>query len=68
MNKTDILCLIAGKCFNNSTLSKDECETIQKTSTKELLDQGFNLNQIENIRACCKKSKNLHYTTQKECN
>lgn len=69
MNKSDMIDLIAGKCFNNSLLEKEECELIQKTTVKELLSHGFNLNQIDRIRACCLKSKKMHsiHSNEKEC-
>ena len=42
MTKQDKINLIAGKCFNNSSLTDEECDLLHATKISELIKLGFN--------------------------
>jgi hypothetical protein len=56
MTKQDKLDLIAGKCFNNSSLADEECDLLHSTKISELIKLGFNLDQADFMMRCCKRN------------
>ena len=56
MTKQDKLDLIAGKCFNNSSLTDEECDLLHSTKISELIKLGFNLDQANHMMRCCKRN------------
>lgn len=56
MTKQDKLDLIAGKCFNNSSLTDEECDLLHSTKISELIKLGFNLDQANLMMRCCKRN------------
>ena len=56
MTKHDKLNVIAGKCFNNSSLTDEECDLLHATKISELITLGFNLDQANIMMRCCKRN------------
>jgi len=70
MTKQDRLNLIAGKCFNNSSLTDEECDLLHSMKISDLVSQGYSLNQAEHMMKCCKRNmlrRRSQFIKSEEC-